>query len=63
MEYLQPFIIQEDEEVYLVKEEAEEEAEEEAGEELEEFLYSCSRFEPYPTPSLLLAAALLAGAI
>ena len=63
MEYLQPFVLQEDEEVYLVEEEVKEEAWEEAGEELDEFLYLCFRFKLYPTPSLLPAAVLLAGAI
>ena len=66
---LQPSAIEEDNEVYLhnieAKEEAKEEAEEAEEEEaqLEEFPYTSSRFEPYPTPSLSPEAALLAGAI
>ena len=63
---LQPSAIEEDNKVYLyTKEEAEEEAKEEAEEEAqpEEFPYISSRFKPYPTPSLLPEAVLLAGAI
>jgi len=55
---LQPSTIEEDNKVYL---HTEEEAKEEA--QPEEFLYTSSRFEPYPTPSLSPEAALLARAI
>lgn len=66
LEQLQPSAIKEDSEVYSVdtEDDAEVEGEEARNEaQQEEFPYTCTRFEPYPTPSLFPEAALLAGAI